>query len=91
MQYSFNNSRKIPKLAQFIPGIYNNFYYKIIGYFWGFTLSVKVNVSVLIQFHHFALMATCHHILVFLLHHWTLFRCLIRFLKPSLTLVDVVL
>ena len=37
MQYSFNNSRKIPKLAQFIPGIYNNFYYKIIGYFWGVT------------------------------------------------------
>ena len=37
MQYSFNNSRKIPKLAQFIPGIYNNFYYKILGYFWGVT------------------------------------------------------
>ena len=35
MQYSFNNSRKIPKLAQFIPGIYNNFYYKILRYFWG--------------------------------------------------------
>ena len=38
MQYSFNNSRKIPKLAQFIPGIYNNFYYKILGYFWGVTV-----------------------------------------------------
>ena len=33
MQHSFNNSRKIPKLAQFIPGIYNIFYYKIIEYF----------------------------------------------------------
>ena len=21
-------------MAQFIPGIYNNFYYKILGYFW---------------------------------------------------------
>ena len=37
MQYSFNNSRKIPKLTQFILGIYNNFYYKILGYFWGVT------------------------------------------------------
>ena len=37
MQYSFNNSRKIPKLAQFILGIYNNFYYKILRYFWGIT------------------------------------------------------
>ena len=33
MQYSVNNSRKIPKLAQFIPGIYNNFCYKILGIF----------------------------------------------------------
>ena len=33
MQYSFNNSRKIPKLAQFIPRICNNFYYKILV--WG--------------------------------------------------------
>ena len=40
MQYSFNNSRKIPKLAQFIPGIYNNFYYKILGYFLGVTFLV---------------------------------------------------
>ena len=40
MQYSFNNSRKIPKLAQFIPGIYNNFYYKILGYFWGVSISI---------------------------------------------------
>ena len=31
-------------------------------------LSVKVNVSVLIQFLHFALMTTCLHILVLLLH-----------------------
>ena len=38
MQYSFNNSRKILKLTQFIPGIYNNFYYKILGYFWGVTM-----------------------------------------------------
>ena len=37
MQYSFNNFRKIPKLTQFIPGIYNNFYYKILGYFLGVT------------------------------------------------------
>ena len=37
MQYLFNNSRKVPKLAQFILGIYNNFYYKILGYFWGIT------------------------------------------------------
>ena len=37
MQYSFNNSRKIPKLAQFIPGIYNYFYYKVLGYFWDVT------------------------------------------------------
>ena len=41
MQYSFNNSRKIPKLTQFIPGIYNNFYYKIIGYFLGVTESLE--------------------------------------------------
>ena len=39
-------------------------------------LSVKVNVSVLIQFPHFALITTCHHALVLLLHPWTLFRCL---------------
>ena len=26
-------------MAQFIPKIYNNFYYKIIGYFWGVTSS----------------------------------------------------
>ena len=24
-------------MAKFIPGIYNNFYYKILGYFWGVT------------------------------------------------------
>ena len=33
MQYSFNNSQKITKLTEFISGIYNNFYYKILGYF----------------------------------------------------------
>ena len=54
-------------------------------------LSIKVNVSVLIQFPPFALMTTCHHVLVILLHPWTLFRYLTRFLKPSLTLVGVVL
>ena len=53
--------------------------------------SVKVNVSVLTQFPPFALMTTCHHILVHLSHPWTLFRCLTLFLKPSLTLVAVVL
>ena len=53
--------------------------------------SVKVNVSVLTQFPPFALMTTCHHILVHLSHPWTLFRCLTLFLKPSLTLVGVVL
>ena len=51
----------------------------------------KGNVDVLIQFPHFALMTTCHHILVLLLHPLTIFRCLTRFLKPSLTLVGVVL
>ena len=45
MQYSFNNSRKIPKLAQFIPGIYNNFYYKILGYFWGVTERVPFQME----------------------------------------------
>ena len=25
-------------MAQFIPRIYNNFYYKILGYFWGVTI-----------------------------------------------------
>ena len=45
MQYSYNNSRKIPKLAQFIPGIYNIFYYKIPGYFWGVTECLKVDIS----------------------------------------------
>ena len=45
MQYSFNNSRKIPKLAQFIPEIYNNFYYKILRYFWGVTLWVILEVG----------------------------------------------
>ena len=39
----------------------------------------------------FALMTTCHHIIVPLLHPWTLFHCLTRFLKPSLTLVGVML
>ena len=24
-------------MAKFIPGIYNNFYYKLLGYFWGVT------------------------------------------------------
>ena len=43
MQYSFNNSRKIPKLAQFIPQIYNNFYYKILGYFWGVTTPITLS------------------------------------------------
>ena len=37
IKISFKNSWKTPKLAQFIPEIYNNFYYKIIGYFWGVT------------------------------------------------------
>ena len=54
-------------------------------------LSVKVNVNVLIQFLPFALMTICQHSLALLLHPWTLFRCLTRFLKPSLTLVGVVL
>ena len=27
-------------MAKFIPGIYNNFYYKILGYFWGITISL---------------------------------------------------
>ena len=39
IKISFKNSWKIPKLAQFIPEIYNNFYYKILGYFWGVTVS----------------------------------------------------
>ena len=54
-------------------------------------LFVKVNVSELIQFPHFVLMTVRHHILVLLLHPWTLFRCLSRFLKPSITLVGEVL
>ena len=37
IKISLKNSWKIPKLAQFIPEIYNNFYYKILGYFWGVT------------------------------------------------------
>ena len=36
-------------------------------------------------------MTTCHHILVPLLHPWTVFHCLIRFLKLSLTLVGSVM
>ena len=40
IKISFKNSWKIPKLAQFIPEIYNNFYYKILGYFWGVTKEV---------------------------------------------------
>ena len=47
MQYSFNNSRKIPKLAQFIPGIYNNFYYKILWYFLDVTVTMIINRAVL--------------------------------------------
>ena len=54
-------------------------------------LSIKVNVSVLIQFLLFALMTICPHSPVLLLHPWTLFLCLTRFLKPSLILVGVVL
>ena len=45
MQYSFNNFRKIPKLTQLIPGIYNNFYYKILGYFWGVTVPTTSSAS----------------------------------------------
>ena len=52
-------------------------------------LFIKVNVSVLIKFPHFALMTICRHSLVLLLHPLTLFHCLKRFLKPSLTLVSV--
>ena len=36
-QYSFNNSRKIPKSAQLIPRIYNKIIIKILGHFWGVT------------------------------------------------------
>ena len=40
--YQFINfSRKKPSMAQFIPGIYNNFYYKILGYFWGVTVNLR--------------------------------------------------
>ena len=28
-------------MDKFIPGIYNNFYYKILGYFWGITYGLK--------------------------------------------------
>ena len=31
-------------MAQFIPGIYNNFYYNILGYFWGVTKKEWVKV-----------------------------------------------
>ena len=51
MQYSFNNSRKIPKLAQFIPGIYSNFYYKILGYFWGVTVRVCSKIDLCTGYH----------------------------------------
>ena len=39
-------------------------------------------VNVLIQSLHFVLITICHPILVRLLHHWTLFHCLTKFLKP---------
>ena len=45
-------------------------------------LSVKVNISVLIQSPHFSLITIFHPILVCLLHPWTLFHCITRFLKP---------
>ena len=28
-------------MAQFIPGIYNNFYHNILGYFWGVTIKLS--------------------------------------------------
>ena len=28
-------------MTQFIPGIYNNFYHNILGYFWGVTLTME--------------------------------------------------
>ena len=54
-------------------------------------IALRKGVSVFIQFPLFALMTICHHILVLLLHPWTLFCCLTRFLKPSLILVGIVL
>ena len=32
-------------MAQFIAGIYNNFYYNFLGYFWGVTICVVICVN----------------------------------------------
>ena len=43
-------------MAQFIPGINNNFYYNILGYFWGVTACMYIDMNEMMYGSHMQVM-----------------------------------